>query len=106
MLLTLSGAGCVGPAMAMGDINTAQAELSAAQTAEAPKFAPYEYTLAELYLGRARDRMGTADYQEAYENARKAATFAKQAVAKAESHAATPVAVVSADAGMPPENHP
>jgi hypothetical protein len=92
--------------MAMGDINSAQAELAAAQTAEAPRLAPYEYTLASLYLERARDRMGTSDYQEAYENARKATIFARQAVAKAESHEAQPdarpsAAFVAVDAGVP-----
>jgi hypothetical protein len=106
--LLVGTVGCVAPAMAMGDINTAQVQLSAAQTAEAPKLAPYEYTLAELYLERARDRMGTADYQEAYEYARKASTFARQAVVKAESHAAAPAAVepVAAPASIPPAAPP
>ena len=118
LLLALSGlAGCVGPAMAMGDINTAQAEVSAAQTAEAPKLAPYEYTLAQLYLERARDRMGTADYQEAYEYARKSAAYGRQAVAKDESRAAgaaadildagyAPDAGTISDAGLVPEARP
>jgi hypothetical protein len=92
-------AGCVGPAMAMGDINTAQAELSAAQTAEAPKLAPYEYTLATLYLEQARERMGSADYQQSYEYARKATRFARQAVTRAEGHGAAPSGVPPA---MPP----
>jgi len=70
----------------MSDINTAQAQLSAAKTADAPRLAPYEYTLAELYLKQARTRQGSADYQEAYEYARKATTFAKQATDKAENH--------------------
>jgi len=81
-----TGAGCVAPAMAMSDINTAQVELSAAKTADAERLAPYEYTLAELYLEQARARMGSSDYQESYEYARKAARFARQATEKAESH--------------------
>jgi len=82
-----TNAGCVAPAIALSDINTAQAELAAARTAEAPRLAPYEYTLAEVYLDQARLRMGSSDYQESYEYARKATAFARQAVEKAESHA-------------------
>lgn len=81
-----TSAGCVAPAMAMSDINTAQAELSAAKTADAARLAPYEYTLAELYLEQARARMGSSDYQESYEYARKATGFARQATEKAENH--------------------
>ncbi len=77
--------GCVAPAIAMSDINTAQVEVSAARTADAPRLAPYEYTLAEMYLKQARDRMGTSDYQESYEYARKATAFARQATEKAEN---------------------
>ena len=84
--IALTGVGCVGPAMAMSDINTAQVEVSAAKTADAPRLAPYEYTLAELYLEQARARMGSSDYQVSYEYARKATGFARQAVEKSENH--------------------
>jgi hypothetical protein len=77
--------------MAMSDINTAQAQLAAANTADAPRLAPYEYTLAELYLAQAREHMGNSAYQVSYEYARKAANYARQATEKAENH---------------PENHP
>jgi len=80
-----TNAGCVAPAIAMSDINTAQVELAAARTADAPRLAPYEYTLADLYLKQARERMGSSDYQESYEYARKATGFARQATEKAEN---------------------
>ena len=63
-------------------------ELAVAKTADAPKWAVYEYTSAELYLHEAKARLGYSGsyYQVAYEYAQKATDFAKQAKEKAQNH--------------------
>lgn len=88
LLALLPGAACIAPAMALIDVSTAQAELAAAETAGGPKWAPYEYTAAEIYLKQAKDRLGHSGsyYQESYEYAQKAYKFAHQAKQKAENH--------------------
>jgi hypothetical protein len=87
-LFALLGGGCVAPIMTMVDLSDAEAEIAAAKTADAPKWAAYEYTSAILYLHEAKDRMGYSGtyYQNAYEYAQKAAEYAKQAKEKALSH--------------------
>ena len=86
-LATLVG-GCVGPVLAMLNFSDAEAEIAAARTADAPKWAPYEYTSATLYLHEAQLLRGYsgAYYQDAYEYAQKAVEFAKLAKEKAENH--------------------
>ncbi len=87
-LLALLGSGCVAPIMTMVDLSDAEAEIAAAKTADAVKWAPYEYTSAVLYLHEAKDRMGYSGtyYQTAYEYAQKAAEYAKQGKEKALNH--------------------
>jgi hypothetical protein len=88
-LLALFGASsCVGPALSVTDINAAQAELAAARAADAPKWAPYEYTLADLYLKEAKERLAYSGsyYQQSYEYARKSYALAREAKEKALSH--------------------
>lgn len=74
--------------MTLVDLSDAEAEIAAAKAADAPKWAPYEYTAANLYLHQAKDRMGYSGtyYQDAYEYAQKAAEFGKQAKEKALNH--------------------
>jgi hypothetical protein len=87
-LVLVSSAACVAPGIALVDISAAQAELAAAKTAEAEKWAPYEYTAGDLYLKQAKDRLGYSGtyYQEAYEYAEKSFKFAHQAKEKALNH--------------------
>jgi hypothetical protein len=87
-VLALLASGCVAPIMTMVDLSDAEAEIAAAKTADAPKWAPYEYTSAVLYLHEAKDRMGYSGtyYQNAYEYAQKAAEYAKQGKEKALNH--------------------
>ncbi len=87
-LLALLSGGCVAPIMTMVDLSGAEAEIAAAKTADAPKWAAYEYTSAILYLHEAKDRMGYSGtyYQVAYEYAQKSKEYAKQAKEKALSH--------------------
>ncbi len=85
LLAWLASPGCVGPALSISDINAAQAELAAARAADAPKWAPYEYTLADLYLVEAKERLAYSGsyYQQSYEYAKKAYALAREAKEKA-----------------------
>lgn len=84
--------GCVGPAMTVADIGSAQSELAAARAADAPRLAPYEYTLAELYLNEARELQAYSGsyYEESYTYARKSYALAREAKEKSLSAAAAP----------------
>ena len=75
------GVGC-GPIESTAVIADASVALSGARTAEGEKFAPYEFTSAELYLEKAREERGYADFEVAIDYARKARDFARQAQAK------------------------
>lgn len=76
-------AGC-GPVESTAVINDAQVALAGARAADGEKYAPYEYTSAELYLEKAREERGYADFQPAIEYARKAREMARQARVKAQ----------------------
>ena len=65
----------------------ASAELSAAQTAQAPKRAPYEYWAADSYLRKAREDHSYANYETAETFAGKSADCARLARAIAERSA-------------------
>ena len=54
-------------------------EVAAARTAGAHKLAPYEFVTAELYLHKAREEAGYADYQAAIRYGKKAEIMAKKA---------------------------
>jgi hypothetical protein len=56
----------------------AQYELEGAEAAEAEKYAPYEYTAAKLYLDKAREEQGYADFGASIEYAWKAEELAVQ----------------------------
>jgi hypothetical protein len=90
-LATSATLGCVGPAMSLSDIGAAQSELAAARAADAPRLAPYEYTLADLYLKEARELLAYSGsyYQESYTYARKSYALAREAKEKALSAAPT-----------------
>lgn len=76
--LGLCGLGC-GPIQSTSLIMDADVQLDAAKKADAPKFAPYEYTLADAYLNKAREEVGYADYEVAIDFAQKALDNAKKA---------------------------
>jgi hypothetical protein len=84
--------GCVGPAMSISDINSARSELAAAKAADAPKLAPYEYTLADLYLNEAQQLQAYSGsyYEESYTYARKSYALAREAKLKALSTPTSP----------------
>jgi hypothetical protein len=77
-VLLLVSMGC-GPITAASKISDARAELIKAQKLEAPKYAPFEYQGAFLYLEKAREEEGYSYYQDAIELASKAFTLASDA---------------------------
>jgi len=74
-----------GPARSTILIIDAQAALDGATTAQADKYALYEYTAAEAYLQKAREEQGYADFEPAMDFAEKAKEMAQKATSKAQS---------------------
>jgi len=74
--------------MSVADIGSAETELAAAKAADAPKWAPYEYHLADLYLREAKDLLAYSGsyYQESYTYAKKSLTLSREAKEKALGH--------------------
>lgn len=68
-----------GPVQSSAFLVDADVALEAARTARAEKYAPYEYTSAQLYLVKAREEVGYSDYEVAVDFARKASKFANEA---------------------------
>ena len=92
-------AGC-GPVQATATISDGEVALEKARTAQAQKYAIYNYTLAELYLHKAKEEAGYADFGTATELAEKAITNAdlasqKSAKALAEQSGGGPNAPVA-----------
>lgn len=67
--------GC-GPLRSTAFILDAEVQIEAARTAGAEKYSPYEFTLAQLYIKKAREVVGFSDYEVGV-------GFAEQASAKA-----------------------
>ena len=63
-----------------------------ARAADADRFAPYEATLAELYLTKAREEQGHARYADARALANEALRYAGAAARKATDNRAAPAA--------------
>lgn len=85
-LLPLFGAlvvaGC-GPVQSTAYLLDAEVQIEAARTAQADRLAPYEWTLANLYIHKAREEVGYSDFEAAVDFARKASLNANQARTKA-----------------------
>jgi hypothetical protein len=75
-------AGC-GPVQSTQYLLDAEVQIEAARTAQADKLAPYEWTLANLYIHKAREEAGYSDYEVAVDFARKAKENATAARNKA-----------------------
>ena len=73
--------GC-GPVTTTGVIDDAQLALVRARAADADRFAPYETTLADLYLAKAREEQGHARYADARALAGEALHYAGAAARK------------------------
>ena len=112
--LALAMLGC-GPIQSTSLIMDADAQLEAARTADAPKYAPYEYTLADAYLHKAREEAGYAEYQDAIDYGQKAEDLAnraraiavsKQAEAASQSTRTTPASEKEEPAPAPKRSEP
>jgi hypothetical protein len=75
-------AGC-GPIQSTGALIDADVEIEGARAAGAATAATYEFTSAEAYLHKAREKTGYAQYDAATDFASKAREFAKEARKKA-----------------------
>lgn len=84
-LLAAAAVGC-GPVQSTSLIMDADVQLEAARAADAPKYSPYEYTLADAYLHKAREEQGYADYEVCIDFAQKALDNAKKAKDLALAH--------------------
>lgn len=76
-----------GPVRSTSLIVDAQAELAAAQTANAADHAPFEYVAAEAYLHKAREEQSYADFEVALDYANKSLDCARVARMHAEAAA-------------------
>jgi len=83
-LLTLSlfASGC-GPLLSTVLIQQAATELEGAKAARAEEYAPYEFTGASLYLDKAREQQGYAEFAPAVDFAYKARELARKGKEKA-----------------------
>ena len=83
VLLALIGAlaGCTAT-VSTYQLVSADDAIKRAAAAGAEQAAPYEFTLATLYLEKAREEAGYSDYRTARELAAQAADLADQAVMK------------------------
>lgn len=87
----LVGAAC-GPVQSTAFQLDAETMLEAARTAQADRYAPYEWTAARLYLAKSREEVGYSEYETAVDYARKAVDFATKARDGAQKAARKPAA--------------
>ena len=78
-VVALLGFAACGPVQSTAHLLDADVQLEAARTAQADKLAPYEWTAANLYLHKAREEVGYADFEQAVTYAQKASKFANAA---------------------------
>jgi len=69
----------------------ASTEVSAARTAEADRYSPYHYTLAQEYLHKAREEAAAADFQAANRFGKRAQQAAAAAREEAVANAGKPI---------------
>jgi hypothetical protein len=89
--LFLALAGC-GPIGSHGVIREAETALVRARAAGSDRYAPYQTASAELYLEKAREEQGRAEYGAAKDLARQSLDFARRAAERAGDRAASPAA--------------
>ena len=82
--------GC-GPVQSTAYLLDADVQIQAARTAGAERYAPYEWTAANLYLRKAREEVGYSDFQAGVDFAEKASKFANDAREKSLSAASAEV---------------
>ena len=82
LTLGLLTTGC-GPLLSTVLIQQAATELEGAKAARAEQYAPYEFTGATLYLDKAREQQGYAEFAPAVDFAYKARELARKGKEKA-----------------------
>ena len=82
-------------------INDAEVAVARAHAADGEKLAPYETTLADLYLIKAREEQGHAKYADAKELAADSIMQADLAAKKSVEHRAAPPAAPASPASAP-----
>lgn len=79
VLGALAATSACGPVQSTAYLLDAEVQIEAARTAQADKLAPYEWTLANLYIHKAREEVGYSDFEVAVDFARKASLNANKA---------------------------
>lgn len=85
LALSSIGFAACGPIQSGALLVDAQAELSAAQTAQADKHAPFEIVAAEEYLHKAREEQSYAEFERAVDFAEKSRDCARVARTRSEA---------------------
>ena len=83
--LALATLAACGPIQSTAALIDADVEIEVARAAGAPQSATYEFVSAEVYLHKAREVSGRAEYETATRLAVRAQAFAKEARKKAVS---------------------
>ena len=78
VLLVLGFAAC-GPIQTTQAVIKAKHEIQAAKFQGSYRYAPYEYTKAQLYLRMAKEREGRSDFEAAARYGQESAQYAEQA---------------------------
>jgi hypothetical protein len=78
-VLLLLGLAACGPVQSTAYLLDAEVQIEAARTAQAERYAPYEWTSANLYYRKSKEEVGYADFEQAVDFAQKAQKFATQA---------------------------
>lgn len=83
-----------GPVQSTSFLLDAEVQIEAAHTAGADKYAPYEWTAANLYIHKAREEVGYSNFETGVAYAGKASKYANDARSKAmaAARAETPAA--------------
>jgi hypothetical protein len=102
--LFLALAGC-GPIGAYGVIREAETALVRAHAAGSDRYAPYQTAAAEMYLEKAREEQGRAQYGAAQDLARQSLDFARKAAERA-GDKATSTAPATEPANAPTSRNP
>lgn len=78
-LLVLLAVSACGPVQSTAYLMDAEVQIEAARTAQAERYAPYEWTAANLYFRKSKEEVGYSDFEQAVDFAQKAQKFAVQA---------------------------
>jgi len=95
-----------GPVAATSTIRDAESAVERAHAAEGERYAPYETTLADLYLQKAHEEQGHARYVEARNLAGEAQKFAETARQKAAERRGAGPPLAPAQPAVPQEKPP